>query len=98
MRGKIEFTDEQLAGMKVSYLVGASLEALSFEYGVSKMVIWRRLKGMGVKLRPVGCPTGNRKPEIRRQAKDMLAAGHRKQDIAKALHVGLRTVYRYLEA
>lgn len=98
MKGKIPFTDEQLAAMKVSYIVGASLEALGFEFGVDKMVVSRRLKWMGVQLRPRGCPIGHRKPSERQRAKDLFAGGMNKHQISKEMHVCLRTVYRYLES
>lgn len=97
MKGQIPFTDEQLASMKVSYLVGASLDAVALEFGVDRMAVSRRLKSMGVKMRRPGSPRGPRKTEYRQKARALLDAGHGIHGIAQLMGVGIRTVYRYLE-
>lgn len=53
-RRYIEFTPEQLNAMGASYEAGATLRALSARYGISESVVSRRLKAMGVAVRPTG--------------------------------------------
>lgn len=50
----IEFTTEQLQALGESYAAGSSLRQLSASYGISESVVSRRLKAMGVAVRPTG--------------------------------------------
>lgn len=96
MNGPIEFTDHQLQAMAASYRAGASLDAVGLEFGISKTAVVRRLSAMGVERRPVGFPPGTRSRAKGDEARRLLASGLSKQEIARKMHVCLRTVYRHL--
>lgn len=50
----IPFSDEQIQNLCASYEAGASIYALSVEYGISDTAVRYRLKVNGVKIRPKG--------------------------------------------
>lgn len=82
-------TPEQLAE---AYRAGASIESLSFEHGMSFWAVRTRLRAAGVTMRPRGpVPT---KPD--RRAHALRAAGRKIWQIALALGVSERTVFRRL--
>lgn len=98
MNGPIEFTREQLLHMCRSYKAGASLDALAAEFGISKTAVARRLKANNVKLRPRGAPPGGRSQAAKEIILKMLEKGKTIHEIAAALSVTVRTIYRRLEA
>lgn len=98
MNGPIEFTRDQLLKMCRSYRAGASLEALSMEYGISKTAVSRRLKSHGVKIRPRGAPLGGRSNAAKDVILKLLEKGNTLHQIAERLSVTVRTVYRRLES
>lgn len=98
MNGPIEFTREQLLHMCRSYRAGASLDALSLEFGISKTAVSRRLRANNVKLRPQGCPPGGRSQAAKEIVLQMFAKGKTIHEIAAALNVTIQTIYRRLQA
>lgn len=98
MNGPIEFTREQLLNMCRSYRAGASLEALSMEYGISKTAVSRRLKAHGVKLRPRGAPLGGGSSSAKEAILKLLEKGKTIQQIADFMSVNVSTVSRRLES
>ncbi len=57
-----KFTEEQLAEMKTLYIDGMSQDKLAKKYGVSQVVIGRRLHMMGVPTRARGHQRGSAHP------------------------------------
>lgn len=98
MNGPIEFTREQLLHMCRSYRAGASLESLGLEFGISKTAVARRLRAHNVKLRPRGSPLGGRSQAAKEIVLRLLAKGKTIQEIADALSVTVRTIYRRLQS
>lgn len=98
MNGPIEFTREQLLHMCRSYRASASLEALGEEFGISKTAVSRRLRAHNVKLRPRGAPMGGRSQAAKEIVLRLLARGKTIQEVADALSVTVRTVYRRLQS
>lgn len=98
MNGPIPFTREQLLHMCRSYKAGASLDALALEFGISKTAVSRRLRANNVKLRPRGCPAGGRSQAAKEVVLKLFENGKTIHEIAEALSVTVRTIYRRLEA
>lgn len=96
MNGPIEFTREQLLHMCRSYKAGASLDALSSEFGISKTAVASRLRANNVKLRARGCPPGGRSQAAKEVILKMFESGKNIHQIAEALSVTVRTIYRRL--
>ena len=98
MNGPIPFSDDQLRDMCKSYILGASLDAVSLEFGISKSAVSRRLKAAKVKMRPRGAPAGGYRCATKQRVMALLSEGKRPKEIAKILSVHVRTVYRRINA
>lgn len=93
MKGVIPFTDEQIANMCSSYEAGASIEALSEEYGISSTAIQYRLRRNGVKIRSRGAPRLKRNELLLAQISEMRNAGMTIAQICGRLGMSPPTYY-----
>lgn len=97
MKSEIPFTPDQLKAMFASYASGASLEAVGFEFGISKSAVLRRMQNAGIPRRRKGSPL--RKKDLTKAAviRELLAEGVSRDEICHRLGIHLRTYYRRLK-
>lgn len=98
MKCLIPFTDAQLQYMFACYAKGASLEAIGLEFGVSKMVVLRRMKDAGIPRRRRGSPLRKKDLSKAEEIRKLLAQGIKKAEICERLSICVRTYYRRLQA
>lgn len=94
----IPFTDEQIASMCSSYNAGASIEALSEEYGISLTAIKFRLRKNGVQIRSRGAPRLKRNEPLLAQIGELRASGMTIAMVCGALGMSPTTYYRRMHA
>lgn len=88
-KGVIPFTDEQLAAMGSSYMLGATIEELAKRYGISSTSVNCRLSTMGVQIRKSG-PTRQISRETVAKVWEMREARKKWSDIAEAVGFSVR--------
>lgn len=98
MRSVIPFTNEQIANMCSSYEKGASVEALSAEYGISRTAIQFRLRANGVTIRRRGAPIVTRNELLISQIKKMRASGMTIAQVCGFFGMSVTTYYRRIYA
>jgi transposase-like protein len=96
MRIAIKFELKQERALCSSYVSGASIESLAFEYGVSTTVIRRILKMNEIQFRPRGAPKSKVNPTTVAKAKSLRSMGLTIDRASCVMGVSERTYRRLL--
>lgn len=96
MRIAIKFELKQERALCNSYVSGASIESLAFEYGVSTTVIRRILKTNEIQFRPRGAPKSKVNPTTVAKAKSLRSMGLTIDRASCVMGVSERTYRRLL--
>lgn len=98
MTARIEFTQDELNRMKELYESGLSTPKIGKKFGVGHVVIWKRLRDMGIEMRPTNWYKSRSTPLNAIQLGKDYLAGLTFEQLERKYAISSPSIYKHLDA